>query len=78
MAKFICWRTNMSVSFESLVRGHKGLDNCEKDLILFMVEMYSRVFDWASFQLLRFGDEKYTYIFQKYANDIICIKVFVK
>lgn len=30
MAKFICWRTNMRVSFETIVKSHKTLFMCIK------------------------------------------------
>lgn len=64
MAKFLIWRDNRRCTFEQAVCSHKAFSVEEVAVILSIYNVYSSCFDWAAFQLLRIGDEKYTFIFQ--------------
>lgn len=78
MSKFLCWRDTLGYSFEQSVVSHKSFTVEEVAVILSIAEVYSSAFDWAAFQLLRIGDDKYTFIFQLVAGVHKTIKVWVK
>lgn len=78
MSKFLCWRSNSRLTFEESVIAHKAFTVEEVAVILSLVEVYSSCFNWAAFQLLRIGDEKYTFIFQLVGGIHKTIKVWVK
>lgn len=78
MSKFLCWRDSLGYSFEKAVVSHKAFTVEETAVILSLVQVYSAAFDWAAFQLLRIGDEKYTFIFQLVGGYHKTIKVIVK
>lgn len=78
MSKFLCWRSNSRLTFEESVVAHKAFTVEEVAVILSLVEVYSSCFNWAAFQLLRIGDEKYTFIFQLVGGVHKTIRVSVK
>lgn len=75
--KFLCWRSNSRLSFEECVIAHKSFTIEEVAVILSLYSVYSSCFDWAAFQLLRIGDEKYTFIFQRIPNGVNTVKITV-
>lgn len=78
MSKFLCWRNSSRLSFEESVVAHKSFTIEEVAVILSLVNVYMKCFDWAAFQLLRIGDGKYTFVFQLVAGCHKTIKVWVK
>lgn len=77
MSKFLCWRSTSRVDFESAVVSHKAFTVEEVAVILTIVRVYMNCFDWAAFELLRIGDDKYTIIFQR-VRECDTIKISVK
>lgn len=76
-SKFLCWRSYSRLTFEECVVSHKSLTVEEVAVILSIYQVYAACFDWAAFQLLRIGDGKYTFIFQRLANGVNTVKVTV-
>lgn len=75
--RFLVWRDNSRLSFEQAVISHKSFTVEEVAVILYVYNVYSACFDWATFQLLRIGDAKYTFTFQSVAGCFNSIKVEV-
>lgn len=78
MSKFLCWRSDSRLTFEESVISHKSFTVEEVAVILSLVEVYSSCFNWAAFQLLRIGDEKYNFTFQLVGGVHKTIKIEVK
>lgn len=77
MSRFLCWRSNYRQSFEEAILSHKSFTIEEVAVIMSIYDVYSSCFDWAAFQLLRIGDGKYTFIFQRMVNGVNTIKVTI-
>lgn len=75
--KFLCWRSNTRMSFEDAIVSHKSFTVEEVAIILSICQVYASCFDWAAFQLLRIGDGKYTFIFQRMPNGVNTIKITI-
>lgn len=76
-SKFLCWRSNSRLTLEKCVVAHGAFTVEEVAIILSICQVYSSCFDWAAFQLLRIGDEKYTFIFQRLPNGVDSIKITI-
>lgn len=76
-SRFLCWRSNTRLTFEECVVTHGSFTIEEVAVILSIYSVYSSCFDWAAFQLLRIGDGKYTFIFQRMPNGVNTIKITV-
>ena len=77
MSRFVCWRSNYRQSFEEAILSHKSFTIEEVAVIMSIYGVYSSCFDWAAFQLLRIGDGKYTFIFQRMVNGINTVKITI-
>lgn len=77
MKKFCVWRSNMRLSVEDVVTSHKSFTVEEVAVILSIIGVYKRCFDWAAFELLRIGDHKYRIVFQRVTLDLCTIKIEV-
>lgn len=56
---------------------HKSFTIEEVAVIFSIYQVYASCFDWAAFQLLRIGDGKYTFIFQRIANGVKTVKISI-